>query len=103
MPPRRSGNFCVSRGQQRNRSDRLVGEHPGILAAFAIEQRKLQRPERRRHASQAAGHDCVAVFLRDRERAQRNVRRLKLVASPRRGTRPDDALVSDECSRDRFE
>ena len=91
--------FFVGRGQQRNRGDRCVGQHPGVLASFAIEQRKFQWPERRRHASQAAGHDRVAVFLRDRKRAQRDVRRLKLVAGPRRSARSDDALVSDERGR----
>ena len=55
------------------------------------------------HAGQTAGHDRVAVFLRDRKRAQGDVRRLKLVARQHGRHAADDALLGDESCRDRFE
>src|SRR5215212_3000036 len=86
----------VLRGKQRNRSDRVVCQHPGVLTSFTVKQRELQRAQRCRNASQSARHNLVAFVLRNRERPQRYIRRLKLVTSPRGSARPHDPLVSNE-------
>jgi hypothetical protein len=89
-------HFLVRRREQRHRGDGAVRQDPAVLAPLAVEQRELERAQGIAHPGQAARHHGVTVFLRDGERAQRDVRRSELVAGEHGSDAAGEPLLGDE-------